>query len=116
MQIGAMHTLRLDWSVRRLLRAVIALAMLLLAIAAHPPALEAAELPVAQITHTHSQQTSDHADLSHRLLHHDHHVEMGVQLASNIAGFSNRPMSVVQQDGPHFFQTAVERPPRAAWC
>ena len=116
MQIGAMRTFRLDLPVRRLLRAVIALAMLLLAIAAHPPALEAAELPVAQITHTHSQQTSDHGGLFHQSLHHDHHGEMAVQPAGNISRLGNRPMSRAQQDGAHFVQIAVERPPRAAWC
>lgn len=111
-----MRTFRLDLPPRRLLGAAIALAMLLLAFAAHPPALEAAELPVAQITHTHSQQTSDHGGLLHRFLHHDHHVEMGVQLAKNIAGYSNRPASCAQQDGARSVQLAIERPPRAAWC
>ncbi len=114
MQIGAMRTFRLDLPVRRLLGAAIALAMLLLAFAAHPPALEAAELPVAQITHTHSQQTSDHGGLFHQSLHHDHHGEMGVQLASDITGAIDRPMSLIHEDGGHFFQISFERPPRAA--
>lgn len=109
-----MRTVCLNLSVRRLLGAALALAMLLLAFAAHPPALEAAELPAAQLTHAHSQQTNDHGGSLHRVLHHDHHGEMGVQLASDITGAIDRPMSLIHEDGGHFFQISFERPPRAA--
>ncbi len=104
------------WPARRLLAAAITLVMLLLAFAAHPPALETVDLPVAQLTHVHDRESKDTGALSHQVLHHDHHVEMISQQANEIAGTKGRPSFVVAQGGVRAVQITFDRPPRTAWC
>ena len=111
-----MRISRSAWPARRLGAAVITLVMLLLALAAHPPALESVDLPVAQLVHVHDQESKDTGTLSHQVLHHDHHFEMISQQASDIAGIEDRPSFVVHQDDERTVQIAFDRPPRAAWC
>lgn len=116
MQTGTMRISRSAWPARRLLAAAITLVMLLLAFAAHPPAFESVDLPVAQLTHVHDQGSKDIGTLSHQVLHHDHHFEMISHQANDIAGTKDRPSFVVEQDDERTVQIAFDRPPRAAWC
>lgn len=116
MRTGDMRTTGSKWQARRLMSMAIALAMLLTAFAAHPPRAEAADVLVASITHVHDQGSKDAGNLSHRVLHHDHHAEMIHQLAVDFVGTVSRPTSFSSQDSPRAVQISLDRPPRAAWC
>ena len=115
MQTGIMRILYSAWPPQRLIAAAITLMMLLLAFAAHPPALEAANLPFAQLTHVHDRESKDAGALSHQVPHHDHHVEMISQLRADLLGVQDRPSFVVDQDGERTVQMAFDRPPWTAW-
>lgn len=109
-----MWTTGSKWQVRRLLAVAIACTMLLLAFAAHPPALELASLPVAAIAHVHDQGSKDSGNLSHRVLHHDHHAEMIQQQIVGLVGTLSRPTLFDRQDDARIVQISLDRPPRAA--
>lgn len=104
------------WQARRLIAIAIALAMLLSAFAAHPPRAESADIPVASIAHVHDQGSKDAGNLSHRVLHHDHHAEMLQQLAVDFVETVSRPVFFSSLDGARTVQISLDRPPRAAWC
>lgn len=104
------------WQARRLIAIAIAFAMLLSALAAHPPRAEAADVLVAAITHVHDQGSKDVGAVSHSALHHDHHAEMTHQLAVTFVGTVSRPAFFPSQDGARIVQISLDRPPRAAWC
>ena len=110
-----MRIARSNWSVRRIVAAALAVAMLLVVFGAHPPALESADLPVAAVTHTHDQGSGDSTGLSHHVLHHDHHFEMVGELAQDISGSPSRPRFFANQDITRIVQIFFDRPPRAAW-
>jgi len=114
MQTGTMRIPRSAWPARRVVTAAITLVMLLLAFAAHPPALEAVALPLAQLTHIHDQGSKDAGALAHQVLHHDHHFEMISQQAIDIVGVKDRPIFVAHQDDVRIAQITFDRPPRSA--
>ena len=93
----------------------LAVVMLLIAFGAHPPALESADLPMAAAAHVHDQGSGDTANLSHHVIHHDHHFEMAGELAQDISGVISRPRFFADQDIARIVQIFFDRPPRSAW-
>lgn len=88
--------------------------MLLAALAAHPPALESVDLPVATVAHVHDQGSRDAGNLSHHVLHHDHHLEMISQQTVDISASAAPPSAFAPQDKMRIVQVYLDRPPRTA--
>lgn len=104
-----------SWTVRRIVNVGIAIAMLFLAFAAHPPALEAGELPVTVVVHVHERQSNEIKLSSHHGLHHDHHAQMATEDASNLLAAVATPTIFTLERKRRGLTVSLERPPRSAW-
>lgn len=103
------------WTVRRIVNVGIAIAMLFLAFAAHPPALEASELPVSVVAHVHERQPNEIKFSSHHGLHHDHHAQMTTEEARNLLAAVVTPAIFTLERKKRGLTVSFERPPRSAW-
>ena len=89
--------------------------MLFLAFAAHPPALEAGELPVTVVAHVHERQSNEIKLSSHHGLHHDHHAQMTTEEARNLLAAVVTPAIFTLEQKKRGLTASFERPPRSAW-